>query len=32
LGVAGLIAFLCALCWAIFIRYLDIRVPLWPQL
>jgi hypothetical protein len=32
LGVVGLIAFLCALCWAIFIRYLDIRVPLWPQL
>ena len=32
LGVAGLCAFLCALCWAIFIRYLDIRVPLWPQL
>jgi len=32
LGVAGLIAFLCALCWGIFIRYLDIRVPLWPQL
>ncbi|MBM3587908.1 MAG: hypothetical protein FJX33_08885 [Alphaproteobacteria bacterium] len=32
LGVAGLCTFLCALCWAIFIRYLDIRVPLWPQL
>ena len=32
LGVVGLIAFLCALCWGIFIRYLDIRVPLWPQL
>ena len=32
LGVVGLIAFLCTLCWAIFIRYLDIRVPLWPQL
>jgi len=32
LGVAGLCAFLCALCWAIFIRYLAIRVPLWPQL
>jgi hypothetical protein len=32
LGVAGLCAFLCALCWAIFIWYLDIRVPLWPQL
>jgi len=31
-GVAGLCAFLCALCWAIFIWYLDIRVPLWPQL
>ncbi len=32
LGVVGLIAFLCALCWGIFIRYLDIRVPLWPQI
>ena len=32
LGVAGLCAFLCALCWAVFIYYLDIRVPLWPQL
>jgi hypothetical protein len=32
LGVVGLIAFLCALCWAIFIWYLDIRVPLWPQI
>jgi len=32
LGVVGLCAFLCALCWAIFIYYLDIRVPLWPQL
>ncbi|MCA3361361.1 MAG: hypothetical protein ING08_18195 [Roseomonas sp.] len=32
LGVAGLCAFLCILCWAIFIHYLDIRVPLWPQL
>ncbi|MBJ7252326.1 MAG: hypothetical protein JHC89_13225 [Acetobacteraceae bacterium] len=32
LGVVGLIAFLCALCWGIFIHYLDIRVPLWPQI
>jgi hypothetical protein len=32
LGLVGLCAFLCALCWAIFIYYLDIRVPLWPQL
>jgi len=32
LGLAGLCAFLSALCWAIFIYYLDIRVPLWPQL
>jgi hypothetical protein len=32
LGVAGLCAFLCALCWAVFIWYLDIRVPLWPQI
>lgn len=32
LGVAGLIAFLMALCWWIFIRQLEIRVPVWPQL
>ena len=32
LGVAGLCIFLCVLCWAIFIWYLDIRVALWPQL
>lgn len=31
LGVAGLVAFLCALCWAVFIYELDIRVPVWPQ-
>lgn len=31
MGVLGLCAFLCALCWAIFIWYLDIRVPLWPR-
>jgi Tripartite tricarboxylate transporter TctB family len=31
-GIAGLCAFLCVLCWGIFIYYLDIRVPLWPQL
>ncbi|WP_198369987.1 tripartite tricarboxylate transporter TctB family protein [Roseomonas rosulenta] len=32
LGVAGCAAFLCALCWVVFIWYLDIRVPVWPQL
>ena len=32
LGVVGLVVFLMALCWWIFIRQLDIRVPLWPQL
>lgn len=31
LGVLGLIVFLLALCWFIFIRELDIRVNLWPQ-
>jgi hypothetical protein len=30
LGVLGLIAFLMALCWFVFIRELDIRVNLWP--
>jgi len=32
LGVAGLVAFLCAVCWFVFIWYLDIRVPVWPVL
>lgn len=32
IGVAGLVAFLCALCWFVFIWYLDIRVPVWPEL
>jgi len=31
LGVLGLIVFLLALCWFVFIRELDIRVNLWPQ-
>jgi hypothetical protein len=31
LGVAGLVLFLCVLCWAVFIYELDIRVPVWPQ-
>jgi len=30
-GVAGLVLFLCVLCWAVFIYELDIRVPVWPQ-
>ncbi|MBW6399935.1 hypothetical protein KPL78_18895 [Roseomonas sp. HJA6] len=29
-GVAGLVVFLCVLCWAVFIYELDIRVPVWP--
>jgi hypothetical protein len=29
-GVIGMIVFLCVLCWWIFIKELDIRVPLWP--
>lgn len=29
-GVLGLLVFLCILCWWVFIRELDIRVPLWP--
>ncbi|HEY8611323.1 MAG TPA: tripartite tricarboxylate transporter TctB family protein [Roseomonas sp.] len=31
LGVAGMTLFLCILCWFVFIRQLDIRVPLWPN-
>jgi|GEM_PF-585763 len=31
LGVAGLVLFLCALCWFVFIWYLNIRVPVWPE-
>ncbi len=31
LGVIGLIVFLMALCWFVFIRELDIRVNLWPS-
>jgi MFS family permease len=31
MGVAGLVVFLCVLCWAVFIYELDIRVPVWPQ-
>ena len=30
LGIAGLLLFMSALCWWIFIRQLDIRVNLWP--
>jgi hypothetical protein len=30
-GVAGLVVFLCVLCYAVFIYELDIRVPVWPQ-
>jgi vacuolar-type H+-ATPase subunit I/STV1 len=29
-GVVGMILFLCALCWLVFIVELDIRVPVWP--
>jgi hypothetical protein len=31
LGVLGLIVFLIALCWFVFIRELDIRVSVWPN-
>ncbi|MDO9503088.1 tripartite tricarboxylate transporter TctB family protein [Falsiroseomonas sp.] len=30
LGVLGLIAFLVALCYLVFIQWLDIRIPVWP--
>lgn len=30
LGVLACVAFLCALCWFVFIYELDIRVPVWP--
>ncbi|MGX9965698.1 tripartite tricarboxylate transporter TctB family protein [Roseomonas sp. F4] len=30
LGVLGLVAFLVALCWLVFIYWLDIRIPVWP--
>lgn len=30
LGVVAMTLFLCVLCWFVFIRELDIRVPLWP--
>lgn len=30
-GVIGLVVFLLALCYAVFIYYLDIRVNVWPQ-
>jgi hypothetical protein len=29
-GVLGCVVFLCALCWWVFIRQLDIRVNVWP--
>jgi hypothetical protein len=29
-GVLGMILFLCVLCWLVFIKELDIRVPVWP--
>ena len=32
LGVAGMVVVLCVLCWFVFIRELDIRVPLWPTI
>ena len=31
LGVAGMVVFLLALCWWVFIKQLDIRVSVWPQ-
>ena len=32
LGVAAMALFLCILCWFVFIKELDIRVPLWPTI
>jgi len=32
LGVAAMTLFLCVLCWFVFIKELDIRVPLWPTI
>ena len=32
LGVAGMTLFLCVLCWFVFVKQLDIRVPLWPTI
>jgi hypothetical protein len=29
-GVIGMVLFLCVLCWLVFIKELDIRVPVWP--
>ena len=31
-GVIGMTVALCALCWFVFIKQLDIRVPLWPTI
>lgn len=31
LGVLGMTAFLLVVCWWIFVRQLEIRVPVWPQ-
>jgi hypothetical protein len=28
--VIGMCIFLCVLCWLVFIKELDIRVPVWP--
>jgi hypothetical protein len=30
-GVAGLIVFLCTLSWWVFVKELDIRIPVWPM-
>ena len=32
LGVVGMVVFLCVLSWFVFVRELDIRVPLWPTI
>jgi hypothetical protein len=31
LGILGIVIFLVALCWWVFIKELDIRVPVWPN-
>ncbi|MBP0493376.1 tripartite tricarboxylate transporter TctB family protein [Pararoseomonas indoligenes] len=32
ISIAGMTVFLCVLCWFVFIKELDIRVPLWPTI
>ena len=32
ISIAGMTLFLCVLCWFVFVKELDIRVPLWPTI